>query len=49
MKKLLVSEETTGTVELVKTEKDTLLELLQTLKDLDIRSIGDLENKIARL
>lgn len=32
-----------------KTEKEKLLELYQTLKDLDIRSISDLENKIARL
>lgn len=32
----------------VKTEKEKLLELYQTLKDLGINSIGDLEQKIAR-
>jgi len=32
----------------VKSEKEVLLELYQTLKDLGIRRIGDLENKIAR-
>lgn len=30
-----------------KTEKEKLLELYQTLKDLNINSISDLENKIA--
>ncbi len=32
-----------------KSEKEVLLELLQTLKDLGINSIGDLEVKISRL
>ena len=32
----------------VKSEKEVLLELYQTLKDLGVSSIGDLENKIAR-
>jgi hypothetical protein len=32
-----------------KTEKEKLLELYQTLKDLGISRIGDLENKIANL
>jgi hypothetical protein len=32
----------------VQPEKERLLELLQTLKDLNIRSISDLENLIAR-
>ncbi len=31
-----------------KSEKEKLLELYQTLKDLGINSIGDLENKISR-
>lgn len=31
-----------------KTEKEKLLELYETLKALNIRSIGDLENLIAR-
>ena len=31
-----------------KSEKEKLLELYQTLKDLNVRSIGDLENLIAR-
>lgn len=31
-----------------KTEKEKLLELYQTLKDLNVRSISDLENLIAR-
>ena len=31
------------------TEKQELLKLLQTLQDLKINSIGDLENRIARL
>ena len=35
-------------VELVQSEKTKLLELLQTLKDLNIRSLSDLENLIAR-
>lgn len=33
----------------VLSEKDKLLALLQTLKDLGINSIGDLEVKISRL
>ena len=33
----------------VVSEKDKLLALYKTLKDLGINSIGDLENKIARL
>ena len=33
----------------VLTEKEKMLELYQTLKDLGINSISDLENKIARL
>lgn len=41
-----VSEELALTEEL--SEKERLLELYQTLKDLNIRSIGDLENLIAR-
>lgn len=32
----------------VKSEKEKLLDLYQTLKDLNIRSISDLENLIAR-
>ena len=32
-----------------KTEKEKLLELYQTLKDLGINSISDLENKIANI
>ena len=32
-----------------KTEKEFLLELYQTLKDYNIRSISDLENLIAKL
>ena len=32
----------------VKSEKEKLLDLYQTLKDLNVRSIGDLENLIAR-
>ena len=32
----------------VKTEKERLLDLYQTLKDLGVNSISDLENKIAR-
>lgn len=35
-------------VEPVVTEKDRLLALYQTLKDLGVRSISDLENLIAR-
>ena len=38
---------TTPTIE-VKSEKVILLELYQTLKDLNIRRISDLENLIAR-
>lgn len=33
----------------VESEKEKLLKLLQTLKDLGINSIGDLEVKISRL
>lgn len=36
-----------GKLEIVKTEKEKLLELYQTLKDLNVRSISDLENLIA--
>ena len=32
----------------IKTEKEKLLELYQTLKDLNINSIGDLEVRISR-
>lgn len=38
-----------GSEGVVKSEKEVLLELLQTLKDLGVNSIGDLEVKISRL
>lgn len=41
------SSQATGV--LVKSEKEVLLELYKTLKDLGINSIGDLEVKISRL
>lgn len=48
-----VDEETVKAIEEVRatvvSEKDALLALYKTLKDLGINSIGDLENKIARL
>lgn len=46
-----VAGPTVETVETVplKTEKQELEELMVRLKELDIRSIGDLENKIAKL
>lgn len=42
------TSEATPEIPKVKTEKERLLELYQTLKDLGINSIGDLEQKIAR-
>lgn len=47
-KKELIDSETTGTEIVEKTEKEILLELYKTLKDLGINSIGDLEVKISR-
>ena len=46
-----VIEKAGPTVDVVpqKTEKQELEELMVRLKELDIRSIGDLENKIAKL
>ena len=49
-KKIEEVVEVAGPVETVpQTEKQELEELIVRLKELDIRSIGDLENKIARL
>ena len=47
IKKEVVAENHTDTP--VKSEKDKLLDLYQTLKDLGINSIGDLEVRISRL
>ena len=38
-----------GTTEIVKSEKEVLLDLYKQLKDLGINSIGDLEVMISRL
>lgn len=43
----VISGDLVGEVE-VNSEKERLLALYQTLKDLNIRSISDLENLIAR-
>ena len=53
MRKALTVKDEVGVIEpevVVRrpSEKETLLALYKTLKDLGINSIGDLENKIAR-
>ena len=43
-----ISTATTSTIKTPTGEKAKLLALYQTLKDLNIRSLSDLENQIAR-
>lgn len=49
VKEIVVEEAISAPLPQSPSEKDRLLALYQTLKDLGIRSISDLENLIARL